>query len=170
MLPSCQPPSPDKSVQWTGVGGTKIAADIVLDRAAPATTAESLKVLIVDDQRAMRSILRQLLHSLGIRHVVEATNGKEALEVLTQIDGWQIDLVISDLHMGTMDGIQFCNTVRRTEALRLRHLPIMMLTSEHDELLLEVIRQVGASDIAFKPISAPELAKRLARLVGVRLW
>lgn len=170
MLPSCHPPNISKAAQWTGMTGTKITADVPPDGRAPAASAEALTVLVVDDQRAMRSILRQLLQSLGIRVVVEATNGREALDLLTQVDGKKIDLVISDLHMATMDGIQFCNTVRRTEALRLRHIPILMLTSEHDDLLLEVIRQVGASDIAFKPISAPELAKRLSRLVGVRLW
>ena len=65
---------------------------------------ETLKALIVEDNAHMRSLLRALLNSAGIRHVAEAANGQAALILLREN---KCDLVLSDLAMKPMDGLAF---------------------------------------------------------------
>ena len=127
-----------------------------------------LKVLVVDDQKTMRSILRRLLREIAVDDVVEAEEGQQALDLLGRPEGRDIDLIISDLNMPGMDGLKFCDHVRRSEILRARHIPILMLTVEPDGLLLDVVRQVGAAIIVHKPISAPELRGYVERLIGIK--
>jgi CheY-like chemotaxis protein len=126
-----------------------------------------LNVLVVDDHSAMRRILRRLLEAIDIRNVTEAANGAEAITILegTSQDE-DHDLVICDLFMDKMDGLEFCNAVRRSDPLRKRRIPIILLTAERDKLLLDVVRQVGATTVIHKPISAPDLKKVIERSVG----
>jgi len=128
-----------------------------------------LKVMVIDDQASMRRIVRQLLASNGIRDVLEAADGAEALEQLQKPENAGIDLVICDLMMPVMDGLTFCNQMRRDIRLKSRQVPILLLTAVTDELVLQVARQVGALDIANKPIAASELGRRIEHLVGIKL-
>ena len=134
-----------------------------------ATADVGLKVMIVDDQASMRRIVRQLLASNGIRDVLEAGDGAEALEQLQRPEHEGVDLVICDLMMPVMDGLTFCNQMRRDIRLKSRHVPILLLTAVTDELVLQVARQVGALDVASKPIAASELGRRIEHLVGIKL-
>ena len=138
-------------------------------RAGPAAEVglSMLKVLLVDDQKTMRSILRQLLHEIAIDDVVEAEEGQEGLDLLTRSEGQKIDLIITDLYMPGMDGLKFCDSVRRSKSLRARHIPILMLTAEPEGLLLDVVRQVGAAKVVQKPICAPDLRTHIEGLVGL---
>ena len=135
---------------------------------APEAALGILKVLVVDDQKTMRSILRRLLHEIGVNVVVEAEEGRQALDLLGRPEGQDIDLIVSDLNMPGMGSLKFCDHVRRSESLRARHTPIMILTAEPDGLLLDVVRQAGAAIIAHKPISAPELRGYIEQLVGIK--
>ena len=128
----------------------------------------ALNILVIDDQRAMRRIVRQLLSDIHVHHVLEAEDGRAGLEVLTAPDAPWIDMVICDLMMEGMDGLGFCNALRADAMLRERHIPVLILTAEHNEMMLNVVRQVGAADIAHKPISALQLKQRMERLVGLR--
>ena len=80
-----------------------------------------------------------------------------------------VDLVICDLLMPVMDGLTFCNKIRRDIRLKSRHVPILLLTAVTDDLVLQVARQVGAIDVVNKPIAAPELGKRIEKLIGIKL-
>lgn len=128
-----------------------------------------LKVMVIDDQASMRRIVRQLLASNGIRDVLEAGDGAEALAQLQKPEHEGVDLVICDLMMPVMDGLTFCNQMRRDIRLKSRHVPILLLTAVTDELVLQVARQVGALDVANKPIAASELGRRIEHLVGIKL-
>ena len=128
-----------------------------------------LRVMVVDDQRTMRKIVRQLLAAISIREVIEAANGKEALALLDQPNAPQVDLIICDLNMPEMDGLGLCNAIRHSEILRRKHIPFLLLTAERDEFVLDVVRQVGAADVANKPISAPDLQRHIEGLIGVKL-
>lgn len=139
-----------------------------LDPAALAASAD-LRVLVVDDQVAMRRIVKQLLATNGIHEVVEAGDGSQALDLLLRADEAPVDLVICDLLMPVMDGLTFCNQMRRDIRLKERHVPILLLTAVTDELVLQVARQVGAIDVVNKPIAAPELGRRIERLIGLKL-
>ena len=77
-----------------------------------------LRVLVVDDQGAMRSIIKRLLRQGGITDVEEASDGEQALEILRGGRTKSFDLIISDLHMERLDGISMCNRIRRCEKIR----------------------------------------------------
>jgi two-component system chemotaxis response regulator CheY len=128
----------------------------------------ALNVLVIDDQRTVRKIVRQILADIHVRQVHEAEDGQAGLDILTAPDAPWIDMVICDLMMEGMDGLGFCNRLRSDPALRERHIPVLILTAEHSEMMLNVVRQVGAADIAHKPISAMQLRQRMERLVGIR--
>ena len=122
-----------------------------------------IRVLVIDDQRAMRSIVRQLLSQIGIHDIHEARNGEEALKFLNQPSNEDPDVIICDLHMDKMDGLEFCNHVRRDKE---HDIPIIILTGDSDKLLHEVARQVGAVEVLTKPISAPKLQEHIQTAIG----
>ncbi len=128
--------------------------------------AASLHVLIVDDQRTMRSIIRQLLRQVGINNVSEAEHGEQALNLVRSHHGDTPDVIICDLHMQKMDGMEFCNELRRSDDACYRGIPILILTGDGDEMLHSVSRQVGAAKILTKPIGANELLAEIRTVIG----
>lgn len=128
-----------------------------------------IRVLVVDDQATMRSIIKRLLNQSGIRDIDEAASGDEALRRLRDPRAKDPDIIISDLHMDGIDGIELCNTMRRDRSLRERAIPVLVLTGEEDELIHEVTRQVGAVQILTKPISATDLFSSIQTAIGVSL-
>ena len=130
------------------------------------TLKETIRVLVVDDQRTMRSIIRQLLGRVGISNVIEAEHGEEALAVLRNPALDIPDVIICDLHMRRMDGMEFCNLLRRSDNARHRAIPIVILTGDEDEMLHAVSRQVGAAKILLKPIAANDLLAGIHAVIG----
>lgn len=141
----------------------------VAERDTCDEASSSFRVMIVDDQSVMRKIIRKLLKQFGDFDVVEAENGQDALNILLGIDDDMPDLIISDLHMDVMDGLTFCNNLRRLKNSRLNAIPVVLLTGERDRMLLEVSEQVGACKILQKPISAPALQMHLSQVMGFQL-
>ncbi len=125
-----------------------------------------LTVMVVDDQRSMRMILRQLLGQIGVRDVIDARDGAEAIELLRARGASAPDVVICDLYMDNMDGFEFANLVRRNKVSALAGVPILILTGEADAFMHEVAEQVGATKVLTKPISAPELREEIAEAIG----
>lgn len=126
----------------------------------------SIRVLIVDDQRAMRSIIRQLLSQVGIEDVEEAENGEVALELINRPTEDDPDVIICDLHMDKMDGMELLNKLRRDDT---HTIPIIILTGDSDKLLHQVTEQIGAVAVLTKPVSAPELLAEIEKAVGFSL-
>lgn len=131
-----------------------------------STDETSIRVLVIDDQRTMRSIVRQLLGHVGISDVAEAEHGEEALAMISGPRGVIPDVIICDLHMQRMDGLEFCNRLRRSEDARYRGIPIIILTGDEDEMLHAVGRQVGAAKILMKPVAANDLLAEIRAVVG----
>lgn len=142
------------------IGSDNIAAD-----AAPA----DIKVLIVDDQATMRRIIRRSLRKIGITDVHPAENGAAALEWLNFPSNPCPDVIICDLHMDTMDGLEFANTIRRGKGGPDKMIPILLLTGESDKMLLEVAQQVGVTQVLQKPISPQDLGIAIAHALGYKL-
>ena len=126
------------------------------------TAFDNLKVLIVEDNQHMRSLLRSLLNSVGIRDIVEASNGGTALDVLREK---KCDLVLSDLAMKPMDGIMFSTTVRTGERSPNPFVPIIMITGHTEKHRVEAARDVGVTEFLAKPITAQNLFSRIAEIV-----
>lgn len=128
-----------------------------------------LTALIIDDQRAMRRIVRSLLKQIGVSDVIEAGSGEDALAVLTSAGleaGRKPDFIICDLHMDHMDGLEFSNKLRLSKSAEIRHIPILMLTGDSDRMMKEVSEQVGVQVVLQKPISAPDLKAEISKAVG----
>lgn len=134
-----------------------------------ANLNEDLHVMIIDDQATMRKIVRGLLAQVGIKKISEANDGGVALEMLMKHGCERPDVIICDLYMENMDGMEFCNKLRRHESSDGPATPILVLTGEQDELVHEVARQVGAVTVLTKPIDSAHLAAAIGRAVGFEL-
>ena len=120
-----------------------------------------MKVLIVDDSTTIRNILRRALAESCAADVSEAANGKDAL---AEIDRQRFQLVILDVNMPVMDGVQTLEAIRSSPAHR--GLPVIMLTGERNETIVRRLVELGITDFLTKPLSKEKIAERLARVVG----
>lgn len=126
--------------------------------------SSNVKILIADDEERWRRLVGDFLRNEGYK-VIEAANGQEAID-LVKIDS-DISLVILDIMMPIMDGVQACQTIREFSQL-----PIIMLTAKSDEDS-EVLGFVcGADEYISKPVKFPVFIARvkalLKRSVSVR--
>ena len=121
-----------------------------------------ISVLLVDDQETMHSILRHLLHEVGIHDIQSAHDGSEVPEGLQNGSFYRPDIIICDLHMEKMDGMEMVSHLRRAKDFT----PVLMLTGETNELVLDVSLQVGVSKVLKKPISSKDLYAEIVTAVG----
>jgi two-component system, chemotaxis family, chemotaxis protein CheY len=123
----------------------------------------SLSVLIVDDNRHMRTVVRTILEMLGVRRIREAADGADALKTFAQ---FQADLIVCDRVMAPMDGVEFITRVRTSPDSPNPDVPILMLTAHTDVQRIVEARDAGVHDILAKPISAKSLAERITTLLA----
>jgi two-component system chemotaxis response regulator CheY len=115
--------------------------------------------LVVDDSRAMRSILTRLLGGLGF-DVAQAGDGAEAMQVLDA--GTRPDVVLVDWNMPVMDGLTFIKTVRSREDLR--DISLMRVTTESEQGQIVRALAAGAHEYVIKPFTDEVIAEKLALL------
>jgi two-component system chemotaxis response regulator CheY len=115
--------------------------------------------LVVDDSRAMRSILTRLLSGLGF-DVAQAGDGAEALSVLDA--GTRPDVILVDWNMPVMDGLTFIKNVRAREDLR--DISLMMVTTESEQGQIVRALAAGAHEYVIKPFTDEVIAEKLALL------
>ncbi|MBW1740098.1 MAG: response regulator [Deltaproteobacteria bacterium] len=120
-------------------------------------------ILFVDDSPTMRSSVSFCLRNAGYR-VTEAINGKDALEKLQSIKdkGEPVSLIITDINMPEMDGLTFISKVKETD---FKFVPILVLTTEAEESMIEKGRAAGASGWLLKPFQAEQLLWAVRKVV-----
>ena len=118
-----------------------------------------MRALIVDDSRAMRTILGQFLRGLGFQ-VVEAGDGAEALVRLGESGG--ADLALVDWNMPVMNGIDFVRAVRRLPAYD--SMRMMMVTTETETASVARALEEGANEYVMKPFTKEILVAKLSLL------
>ncbi len=116
------------------------------------------KVLVVDDEKEIRAFLSKALSRLGGFHVEVAESGEEALQ---KLDRERIDLVLTDLKMPKMDGLQLIAAIAKS---RPETLTIMMTGHGTIESALEAMK-LGASDYITKPLNLDEMILRLRKVL-----
>ena len=117
------------------------------------------RVLVVDDERDIVDLVRFHLEKEGLQ-VVDAPDGGTALRLVRAAPP---DLVLLDLMLPGLDGLEICRRLRRETATR--GLPIIMLTAKADEVDKVVGLEVGADDYVVKPFSPRELIARVKALL-----
>ncbi|HET6558513.1 MAG TPA: two-component regulator propeller domain-containing protein [Prolixibacteraceae bacterium] len=119
------------------------------------------RILVVEDNADIRSYIKSILHSEYL--VEEAENGKAGLEMLTLHD---IDLIVTDLMMPEMDGIEMAKKVK--SSIETNHIPMIMLTAKSDiENRIEGLT-LGADSYITKPFHPQHLIIRVAKLIEMR--
>jgi two-component system chemotaxis response regulator CheY len=123
--------------------------------------AVALKVLVVDDQNSVRQMTRMTLEEIGIRHIHEAENGKQAMETASL---QPIDLIISDYNMPEMDGLNLLLAVRGHPVVR--RVPFILLTGRGDKELVMKAAQAGANNYLIKPFTTAILRSKIEQVIG----
>jgi two-component system chemotaxis response regulator CheY len=121
-----------------------------------------LKILLVDDNHHMRVLLSEILRAIGVKDVFEAADGAEALQTLRN---HPIDIVMTDLAMQPLDGIDFVRLVRNSRDSPSPMVPVIMVTGHSTLRRVAEARDVGVNEFLSKPVTARGVIERIGRVV-----
>lgn len=116
-------------------------------------------IMIIEDEKTSRFLLHKILTGQGYT-VIEAASGREALEML---DKDRPDIIISDIMMPGMDGLEFAERVRQNPELK--DIPIIMCTAKHDRETVLRALELGITHYIVKPIVAEKIVDEVKRLL-----
>ncbi len=124
------------------------------------------KILIVDDELAMRTLLKELLEGFEDKGVelLTANNGKEAIE---SIKAKKPELVILDVLMPGMNGFEVCNTVKNE--LGMKDVYVMILTTSGQEYNKQKGKDVGTDIFITKPFDPDEFIKKVSKVLEIEI-
>ncbi len=125
-------------------------------------TIDELNVLIIDDDRHMRLLIRNVLFALGVKDATDAGDGEKALEVMKE---FKPDLILCDLKMEPMGGMEFVKQLRKDPANPFRFVPVIMITAYAELETVADARDSGVNEFMAKPLSAAALEKRIQRVL-----
>ncbi|HET7720311.1 MAG TPA: response regulator, partial [Acidimicrobiales bacterium] len=121
-----------------------------------ADDADSPRILVVDDDATVRTLLRRMLTIEGYA-VDEAADGPSAMK---KVEAWAPDLLLLDIMMPGQDGLDVLSVLRRTSAV-----PVILLTAKSEEADRVLGFRFGADDYVVKPFSTAELIARIAAVL-----
>ena len=121
-----------------------------------------IRALIVDDSSVMRKIVERALRQAGLDPLVvlEAGSGTEGLDLLRARN---VDLILSDINMPSMDGLEFLRQIRAQNLAP--GIPVVMITTESSEEHVKQAIQAGAQGYIRKPFTADQVKERVLPLV-----
>ena len=114
-------------------------------------------ILIVDDNKLVRTIISKYLDDMGFKEIFFAVNATEALTFLKHN---QVDLLLSDIHMPVVSGLTLLKTIRNTAAFQ--DLPVLVISSENGLEYVKSALTLGISGYLIKPIQQADLQKKIA--------
>ena len=123
----------------------------------------NLKILIVDDAAVMRKIIERALRQAGLDlgEVREAGNGAEAL---VEVQKGSLDMILSDINMPVMDGLEFLKTLPTIPAAK--GVPVIMITTEGSEARVVEALSAGAKGYLRKPFTPEQVKERVGPLLA----
>jgi len=123
-----------------------------------------IRTLIVDDSSVMRKIVERSLRQAGLdmSSVIEAGNGAEALGLL---DTNMVDLILSDINMPVMDGLEFVRQLQTIE--KLKGIPVVMITTEGSESNVVQALSLGAKGYIRKPFTPDQVKEHVLPVLGL---
>jgi two-component system chemotaxis response regulator CheY len=124
----------------------------------------SFNVLIVDDSNAMRAVIKKIITISGFQmdQCLEAGNGKEAMTVLS---GNWVDVIISDINMPDVNGLEMLDQLQKSETLK--EIPVIMITTEGSSERMQEAFNRGAKGFIKKPFLPEDIRKILYQVIGV---
>ena len=123
-------------------------------------------ILVAEDEGLSRTVIVAVLESHGF-NCIAAENGQQALELLTIK---QCDLILTDLKMPIVDGVEFIKIVRQREKLNgKKPIPIVVLSAAKGEMV-RAAKKLGISDFFIKSTSIDKLVPKLKFLLGEIIW
>ena len=127
---------------------------------------DKIRAMIVDDSSVMRKIVERSLRQAGIdlEKVVEAGNGAEALGALREN---QVDLILCDINMPVMDGLEFVRQMSTVE--NAKGVPVVMITTEGSESHVVEALSSGARGYIRKPFTPDQVKEHVVPLLGKKL-
>ena len=121
--------------------------------------ASAIRLMIVDDEPAMRRLTRRSLEHIGVRQIFEAADGEEALQ---KMRAERVHIVIADYGMPRMDGLQLLQMVRADAFLA--KIGFIMLSGVSDANVVQRADELGADGFVMKPFSLSDLQQRIDAL------
>jgi two-component system chemotaxis response regulator CheY len=125
-----------------------------------------LTILVVDDQEYIRKLVCQLIRRLGCETILEASDGAEALSLLAR---GTPDMILCDIKMQPVDGLEFLRKVRAAESgVRDPQVPIVFLTSDSDRGTVVAAMKSEVDGYLVKPVSPADLKAKIVAVLGKR--
>jgi len=122
----------------------------------------SLKILLIEDNQHMRSIVTAILKGSGIRNIREARDGAEGLDMLRQ---YPADIALVDFNMDPIDGVEFTRLLRNAPDSSNPYLPVVMITGHSERSRVIQARDAGVNEFIVKPLTARALLGRLDSVI-----
>jgi two-component system chemotaxis response regulator CheY len=126
---------------------------------------KGMNILVVDDSSLTRRAIIRIINMIGLdtNQIFEAENGKEALKTLKEQN---IDLVLADLNMPEMGGIEMIYHMRGDEATR--DIPVVVVSTESSTTVIEGLLADGAKDYLHKPFTPEQFREVIIQTVGAQ--
>lgn len=119
------------------------------------------KILIIDDSSTMRKIVARSLRQAGLDtcEILEAGDGQEALDLL---DTTMVDMILSDINMPNMDGMEFLR--QKNTIVAIKDIPVVMITTEAVAEVVQEVKDLGAKGSLKKPFTPDQIHEILGPL------
>ena len=123
---------------------------------------ERLNILVIDDNKHMRNLVKSILGALGVRTIMEAADGADALKELRH---FAADIIILDWNMDPLDGLDLTRMIRQPNDSANPFVPIIMLTGHTEMKRVIEARDSGINEFLAKPVSAKRLYERIKSVI-----
>jgi CheY-like chemotaxis protein len=127
---------------------------------------KALNVLLIEDNLIEIMKMERTISSLGLDHIINfANNGEEALEILEDKEQWP-DLILLDLNMPRITGIEFLLILKDNEDLK--HIPTVILTTSDNQKDIDECYRIGVSGYVVKPLKYDDYVDKIHKVL--RYW
>lgn len=121
-----------------------------------------LRILLVDDNQYIRVMVREILRSVGVQKIYEARDGAEGLQIMRD---HEVDVVMTDLSMQPLDGIDFVRLLRNSPDSPNQLCPVIMITGHSTFARVNEARDAGVNEFLAKPLTARGVVERIHQVV-----
>ncbi|MFZ4607969.1 MAG: response regulator [Caulobacter sp.] len=121
-----------------------------------------IRIMLVDDNHHMRVLLTEILRAIGVKHIHEASDGADALQIMRM---HPIDVVMTDLAMQPLDGIDFVRLLRNSPDSPNQMCPVIMITGHSTLRRVAEARDAGVNEFLSKPVTARGVIERIGEIV-----